>query len=178
MARQKPTELNQRQAIFIKEYQIDFDATRAARAAGYSTNGAHVTGHKLLKNPLIKAELNKSLERISKSVDVSVNRILQELCSIAFFDIKKVMNWNETSISFVPSEQIDEMSSRAISDIKETVTVHGGSRGLRSHDKIRALELLGKYIGMFKDDEKDNLKKATHEEIIDMIEKRKADNGP
>ena len=42
--------LTPRQAIFIGEYLIDGNATRAARVAGYAESSADVTGARLLKN--------------------------------------------------------------------------------------------------------------------------------
>ena len=51
--------LSDRQKMFVSEYLTDLNASRAAIAAGYSTNGADGTGSRLLRNP-------KDSERISK----------------------------------------------------------------------------------------------------------------
>jgi phage terminase small subunit len=43
--------LTTRQDKFFIEYNKDFNASAAAVRAGYSSNGAKVTGHRLLTNP-------------------------------------------------------------------------------------------------------------------------------
>ena len=46
-----------KQAMFAAEYLIDLNATRAAIAAGFSAATAHVTGSKLLRNPVVAAAI-------------------------------------------------------------------------------------------------------------------------
>lgn len=45
--------LTAKQERFILEYLVDFNATQAAIRAGYAESGAHVEGHRLLRNPKI-----------------------------------------------------------------------------------------------------------------------------
>ena len=44
---------------FVREYITDFNATQAAIRAGYSKNGAHVQGHRLLSNANIAKCVSK-----------------------------------------------------------------------------------------------------------------------
>ena len=46
-------ELTEKQKIFCREYVIDWNASRAAREAGYSENTAGEIGHENLKKPQI-----------------------------------------------------------------------------------------------------------------------------
>lgn len=50
--------LNRKQRAFVKEYLIDFNATQAAKRAGYSERTAYSIGHNLLKN----IEIHKAIE--------------------------------------------------------------------------------------------------------------------
>ena len=45
--------LTERQTQFVNEYLVDSNATRAAKAAGYSPSNAAPEGSRLLKNPLV-----------------------------------------------------------------------------------------------------------------------------
>jgi phage terminase small subunit len=49
--------LTAKQKRFVQEYALDPNAAAAARRAGYSPNGAKVTGCRLLTNPNLKAAL-------------------------------------------------------------------------------------------------------------------------
>ena len=54
--------LTNKQRVFIAEYVIDFNATRAAIAAGYSEHTAHATGWENLRKPEIAEEIEKVID--------------------------------------------------------------------------------------------------------------------
>jgi phage terminase small subunit len=112
--------LNDRQRLFVKYYIATLNATEAYKRAGYThknDNVAGVEGHKLLKNPKIREAVEKGVEKKMSKADISAERILDELASIAF----------------LTPEQLDTLKS-----------IKGG-------EKMRALELLGKYHTLFTD---------------------------
>lgn len=49
--------LSHKQQIFISEYLVCWNASEAARRAGYSANSASAIGHENLRKPEIKAEI-------------------------------------------------------------------------------------------------------------------------
>jgi phage terminase small subunit len=55
--------LSNKQRVFVAEYSIDFNATRAAERAGYKGNAnvLAVTGYDLLRNPKIAEEIEKQI---------------------------------------------------------------------------------------------------------------------
>lgn len=61
--------LNERQSRFLDAYKVSGNASDAARLAGYAANSAHVEGHRLLRNPKVKAELD--LWKEAKRADLS-----------------------------------------------------------------------------------------------------------
>lgn len=71
--------LTLKQALFVKEYIVDFNATRAAKAAGYSPKTAFTIGVENLKKPLIQAllatETKKRAERVERTADEVVLRL-------------------------------------------------------------------------------------------------------
>lgn len=54
---QKP--LKAKHALFVQAYLITKNASESARRAGFSAHTAGITGYKLLKNPRIKAEIDR-----------------------------------------------------------------------------------------------------------------------
>lgn len=104
---------------FCKEYVFDWNASRAARDAGYSKKTAGSMGHELLKIPEIKQyiELIKSdLEELS---GVTKLRNLKELAKIAYSSIAHL---HDTWVDLVEYENLTEDQKAAIESI-ETDTV-------------------------------------------------------
>ena len=56
---EEPRELTPRQQRFIDEYMLDFNATAAAKRAGYSSASAHQRGYELIHNPEVAAVIKE-----------------------------------------------------------------------------------------------------------------------
>ncbi len=78
------TKLTDKQAVFCKEYIIDFNATRAAEAAGYSKKYARHQG----SENLAKLDIQKEIKRLTKDrnerTEITADRVVQELAKFAF----------------------------------------------------------------------------------------------
>lgn len=61
--------LTAKQRVFVSEYLIDFNATRAARAAGYAGRYLHTNASKLLQNTTIAAEIRRCINERAMSAD-------------------------------------------------------------------------------------------------------------
>jgi phage terminase small subunit len=72
-----------RRELFIEEYLRTLNATQSAIKAGYSERSARTTGHRLLKNDDIKAEIDKAMSQRYEQCMVDVEFILQGLKDIA-----------------------------------------------------------------------------------------------
>ena len=138
--------MTEKQKIFADEYLIDLNATRAYRKAYPNCkkdSSADAAARKLLGNTRIQKYISARMEERQKRTEVTQDRVLQELAYIAFArvtvrnDVVKIKNTDELT-----EEQI-----RAISGIKE------GKFGieLKLNDKEKALELLGRHLGMWND---------------------------
>ena len=68
--------LTPRQAKFVEAYVLDPVAARAARSAGYSANGAKVTGCRLLTNPNLQAALAARKAELATTLDIDRNAII------------------------------------------------------------------------------------------------------
>ncbi|MEZ2659298.1 terminase small subunit [Aneurinibacillus aneurinilyticus] len=138
-----------KQQRFVDEYLIDLNATQAAIRAGFSVKTAEQQGHQLLKKTSVSEAIAKAMAERSKRTSVSQDRIVQQLAKIAFSDLKDYVEWNGDSITLKDSDEVD---GSVIQSITETMLPKGGiKKEIKLNDKMKALELLGKHLGMFKD---------------------------
>lgn len=141
--------LSEKQALFVKEYIIDFNGTRAAIAAGYSEDSAQQIASENLSKHVIQEAIQTELEKRKKRVEVNQDFVLEQLAKIAGADIKDFIKYDgDGNITFKPYDDVD---GQMISEISNTATAHGKSKRVKLHDKMKALELLGKHFGMYKD---------------------------
>lgn len=75
-----------RQQIFIANYLIYRNATKAAKNAGYSLKTARSIGARLLTNVDISEAIECGLKEQLIKADISADSIIQELRKIAFAD--------------------------------------------------------------------------------------------
>lgn len=165
MAIDKTLDLTDKQIFFCREYLIDLNATQAAIRAGYSQETAGSIGSENLTKPEIQDYIQDLKEKRSKRLEITSDKVLIELGKIAFSDLRKVYGVDG---QLLPIQSIDDDTAGAISALKsyeEKVTppdsdeqiIQITNREVKLHDKIRALEMIGKHIGFF---EKDNVQQA------------------
>lgn len=140
--------MTQKQKRFIEEYLIDLNATQAAIRAGYSPDTAQQTGSENLSKPVIRAQIDRAMAERSKRTGVNAERVIQELAKIAFVNAAEVI---DPKTAMVKEDALPE-DTAAIQSVKvKTFGEDGLEREIKMADKIKALELLGKHLGMFKD---------------------------
>lgn len=143
--------LTPKQKIFCDEYLIDLNATRAYKKAYPSVkkdDTAAVNGNRLLRNAKVKEYIDKRMKDREKRTEITQDMVLKELAAIAFSngaDFAKVTDDNMVHI--VPTDELPENKKKAIAAIKETKF----GINIETCDKVKALELIGKHLGMFKD---------------------------
>jgi phage terminase small subunit len=152
--------LTQKQKIFIAEYGLDFNATRAALAAGYSPNRpdrAGEIGYQLLQKTPIKEALQRATEERLRRIGIHAYGILEGVARIAFSDIRTLFN-DDGSLK-LPKDWDPEIAA-AVAEFwtGEEFSGRGGRRkpighreGVKLFDKVKALRLLGKYLNLFPD---------------------------
>ena len=144
---------------FVDEWLIDFNGTQAAIRAGYSERSARSIAGRLLTKDNIQAEISRRQKDLQRRTEISQERVLRELARVAFADAAdyvqvetRIINRGEVKVPIelaVHKETADLSADQraAIASIKQ------GANGveIKLHDKIKALELLGRHIGMFND---------------------------
>lgn len=157
--------LTAKQERFCQEYIIDLNATKAAVRSGYSAKTAKEQGCVNLTKPNIQERIKDLNKSRSKATGITQKRVLEELAKIAFFDIRKIY---DVDGAILPMTQIDDAEAAVIAGIK-TTEVHqdgmiiGEIKEVKVFDKLRALEALGKHLGIF---DADNRQKETRPVII------------
>ena len=143
--------MTERQKKFCEEYLIDLNATQAAIRAGYSPKSASVTGAKLLTNAKVRARIDTAMAEQSKRTGVTADRVVREIARIAFVNPTDVVNTDKATV--LPGASKDDTAAIASVKVKTSTTDSGKSveREIRFHDKNKALELLGRHLGMFND---------------------------
>lgn len=71
--------LTAKQERFVAEYLKDGNATRAAKAAGYSQRTAHVTGHENLSKPEIAAKIAAAQADRTERTHIDIDYVIQRL---------------------------------------------------------------------------------------------------
>lgn len=144
--------LTKKQQCFVDEYLIDLNATQAAIRAGYSVNTAQEQGYQLLQKTSVQTEINKAMAERSRRTGINQDRILIELAKIAFLNGGQLVNIDDATIKDNASPE--DLAAVASVKVKRFPTKDGGEgieREVKFYDKVKAAELLGKHLGMFKD---------------------------
>lgn len=75
--------LTLKQERFAREYSVDHNGTQAAIRAGYSSNGAEVTGTRLLANPKVKELVGSLDQKTATRIELTAEVVLTGLLDIA-----------------------------------------------------------------------------------------------
>lgn len=143
--------LTAKQKRFVEEYLCDLNATAAAIRAGYSSKTAYSIGEENLKKPEIKNAIDKAMAERSRRTGINQDRVLRELAKVAFVNLADVINMDEATIRGDANRE--DTAAIASVKVKRIPTENGDitEREVKTYDKLKALELLGKHLGMFKD---------------------------
>lgn len=117
--------LSNKQKRFCDEYLVDLNATQAATRAGYSERTAREIGCENLTKPNIQAYISNKQKILAEKTEIKIEWIVAEL-----------------------RKTYERCSQKAL-----VLDRDGSDLGIWKFDasgSIKCLELLGKYLGMFK----------------------------
>ncbi len=132
--------LTPRQKKFTEEYLIDLNATKAALRAGYSAKTSDKIGYQLLEKTRVKEALERAIRKREQRTEITQDMVVAQLAKIAFADIRGIVTWENGELRMRPSDDVD---GTTIAEVTQTA--------VKLNDRMKALELLGKHLGMFKD---------------------------
>jgi len=160
--------VTEKQKLFVDAYLADPEMN-AARAylkvytSVKSLSVAAVNASRLLTKPHVQDYLRERMKDREKRTEITQDRVLQELAKAAFADIKDYLSFRtaktvidrdengEPVIDYQPV--IDMLSSDEVdgSVINQISLTDKGTLSFKLQDKLKALELLGRHLGMFTD---------------------------
>lgn len=163
------TSLTNTQKLFCQEYlKLGMNGTQAYLKVYKSCKKeetARTNASRLLTNANIKKYIEELQTKVEEKAIVNINMIVEELAAIAFADRTKISKnvrnkildrkedgnevvYYEDNVVFAETDELDEKTKKIIAGYKKTQS----GFAVETYDKMKALELLGKYLGMFKDD--------------------------
>lgn len=142
--------LTDKQKKFVEEYLLDLNATQACIRAGYSSKRASEIGYQLLQKTTVSEAISEALAERSRRTGINQDRVIQELARIAFVKITDVVDANG-EIKINASD--DDLACIESYKVEDSDSINGSSskREVKLASKLKALELLGKHLGMFTD---------------------------
>jgi phage terminase small subunit len=175
------TELTAKQKRFCEEYLIDLNATQAAIRAGYSAKTAHAIGQENLRKPIIEAFIRECQQKQSERTQITADMVIQELAKIGFSNITDYLKIEEREIKLKKkgkgekikyndvtvfrTDQVDKGKMAVVSEIRQTKE----GISIKLHDKVKALEDLGKHLGIFEKDNKQKKPEGVPTEVLAQI---------
>lgn len=140
-----------KQERFVEEYLIDLNATQAAIRAGYSPKTAQEQSARLLSKVMIQTAISKAQAERSRRTGINQDRVIRELAKVAFLNPVDVIDMDDATIQGKANR--DDTACIASVKVKTIPTDDGPitEREVKTYDKLKALELLGKHLGMFTD---------------------------
>ena len=160
------------QKRFCDEYLIDLNATRAYKVAYPNCKKdetASAAGSRMLGNVKVQEYISEKQKQIEKRTEVTQDRVINELANVAFTnatDFAQIVEkeyeeniYNEEGkcigtkpkkykcLELTNTKDLTEQQKSAIAGIKQTAN----GIEIKTNDKVKALELLGRHLGMFND---------------------------
>lgn len=148
------------QKRFCDEYLVDLNATRAYKVVYprcKKDETANAASSRMLRNVKVQEYISEKQKEIEKRTEVTQDKVIKELAKIAFLDIRKLYTENGQlkNVADIDSDTAGAISSletleeyEGYGDDREKI---GDTQKVKLLDKTKALELLGKHLGMFKE---------------------------
>ncbi|MBD3203732.1 hypothetical protein GF327_05525 [Candidatus Woesearchaeota archaeon] len=148
---------NKQQKIFVEFYlKHQMNATKAAKMAGYSSPSY---GRELIMKPHIQESIKKQFKEKKEKISLQAEDVIMNLKNIVFADITQYVRLKNGKVKIKDLSKADTSVIQSI-----TQTKHGIK--LKLYDKMKALELLGKYFALFTE-------RVEHTGEIELLEKAK-----
>lgn len=134
---------------------VDLNATQAAIRSGYSEKTAPEQGSRLLTNVNVQAYVQEKQAIVAEENNITIKRVLEEYAKIAFSDIRQFYNQDG---ALKPIHELSDEAAGSLAGVdayeeRSEGEVIGTVKKIKTYDKTKALDSLGRHLGLF---EKDN----------------------
>lgn len=139
--------LTDKQRRFCDEYLIDLNATQAAIRSGYSEKTAYRIGAELLQKTSVAEQIEKRKAARVKRTEITQDFVLMELLKIAKADGTDFATVGKRNrVTITPTDDLPADKRAAVAGVKKG---KHGEIEVKTYDKLKALELLGRHLGIF-----------------------------
>lgn len=153
--------LNPRHKVVVDEYLSNgFRKDMAMRKAGYSEFVSTNHQAKLFGRQDVIDYIQKKLEKATKKAEVTVEKVVDELAKIAFFNLgDAIVESHEDGSVSIDVTRLSKEQQAALAEftVEEYTEGRGEARQgvrkirLKPIDKLGALDKLARYLGMYND---------------------------
>lgn len=141
--------MTERDKRFVDEYFVDYSPKNAAIRAGYSEktarNAANWIKAESPEKPRLRALIDQKAAELSRRTGVTAERVISEIAKIAFANISDVVDPDTGKL--LPG--VERSDASAVAGIRIKCGEDYDEYEVKMHDKIKALDQLGKYLGLF-----------------------------
>ena len=167
------TTLNHMEQVFFAEYISDFDPERAARRAGYMPERARKIGESILKKPEAQAVIDELVKKRQLENTPRIERVLEMLTSGVVRDPMWYINPDGTAkapweLSIEARFAVESVQTKLHGKDPKNQTIEFVYKFV---DKLKCVELAGRYLGVWKDNVKHSfdLTTLTDEQINEQL---------
>lgn len=164
-----PKKLTAKQKAFCKEYIFDWNATRAAKAAGYSKHTAKQIATENLSKPYLQEYISELQKDIGKVLGITKLMVVEEHRKMAFSSIAHMHN---TWVDLKEFEELTDNQKSSIAEISTRIVtikqVKTEQVKIKLHDKNKNLESLARLLGFNEPEKADITSKGEKIEAIDL----------
>jgi phage terminase small subunit len=144
------TPLSHREAEFVRHFLagklgVRGNATQAYIAAGYAPRAASSCSAELLRKPRV----HQALAAYCHRRDVTVDRWLEEVSTVGFARLADVAEYDPERGLVLKRDALDHGALESVEEIVDPAGMR--RRKVRMRDKLGALTLMGKYLGVTHD---------------------------
>lgn len=153
--------LDAQEEMFVNEYLVDFNALRAARAAGYSKACSNTRSASWTRldgpKPHVGRAIRTAMQNRANRLNVTTDAVISELAKIGFSNMMNYINFDDRGVPFFDLTNLNHTTAAAIKSlvIEEFVEGRGENKReirkvkLELYDKKAALVNLGQHLGIF-----------------------------
>lgn len=170
--------LTMKEELFCIEYCKDWNAYRAAIAAGYAPKTANNATCQILKKDKIKKRIDKVKNNILEAAGISALSVALEYKKIAFSNPADLFeSWGKVK----DFDSLTDEQKASLADIKVSEKSYGNVKEqivqFKLHDKLKALDGLAKLLGLNEAEKTVNINQNTNLDIpiIEWVEEKNED---
>lgn len=169
------SEIKPQQVVFAYEYCKTNHITNSALTAGYAKSSAHVQGSRLIKHDKVNRLILLIKKQMAYDIQIDAEWVLRELVMQATAD--RTAMYDEEG-NMLPMSKWPESVRRSITGL-DTDEIFGAggvfegqAKRVRTTDKLKALELIGRHAGV--QAFSDSLRLEAGDSLVDALQRGKA----